>query len=597
MEAHDRLLSSEPAQERIALILSRGILHEFHKYYDEFKEIMGRSKKRFEERDWTGLQSDADQRLQLYVQAVDGTAAYASDILGSHAHDAAIWHRAQTTYDGLTTDPALGDLARAYFSTVKRRFFADEAQDWPQSRLDVAHHEEFIEDVQSVDRPRGPNEVEALLRVILALYPFDTPFFDLDGDLRQAAALIEDKLSESRAQTVALLKPIFFRNRRAHIIGRLWSLGRFTPFVVVLTHPEEGLRVAEVLLGQEDTSSLFSFTRSQFHVVTAHHRDLMGFLKSIAPQKSPADLYASVGYNNLAKSALLADMFRGLSQDGRQFQRTSGVNGTVMLAFELPGFRFVIKVIRDKFLPRRVETSRDKVKRRYRFVQYAERIGRIVDIFHFHHVRFEREWFEPGLLDELVAYAPSTVVVRGHEVIFNEFYAQRKVVPLDLYFRGEHDPTAVRRVVMDYGFLHKELAQRNIFSGDVVPNNYGVVSVGKTSMRVVSFDYDGYSRVTDMNFIDTSVSTVSDDDDDGDPWSVYDDWGSPEENMVIDEEWDVLPEKFRMTFGVPEPFREEFERVHGELYTARYWRNLQDDLKQRPEWVEAFPYHMIAKTR
>lgn len=607
------------AQDHLALFVARGILHGFRTYYSEFREIMGRSKRRFEERDWTGLHQDADQRLQLYVRAVDGSAAYVEDILGDSRADAELWRRTQASYDLLTVDPETGDLGRAYFGTVKRRFIPEDAADCDPSRLEVTHLEEFVEEVVFVDRPRGARPVEELLRAILERFPFETPFVDLDGDIRQAATLIEDRMSGVRGQRMALLKPLFFRAKRAHIIGRVWSLGRFVPFVIALTNqgpspgsegPSEsvapaepaGLRLAEVLVGQEETAALFSFTRSQFHVVTAHHRELMGFLKSLAPWKSPADLYASVGYNNLAKSAVLADLFQLLAKKGERFRRTPGISGTVMLTFEVPGSRFVIKLIRDRFLPRRVETTREKVKRRYRFVQYAERIGRIVDIFHFHQVRFQREWFDDSLLEELATSTPSTVDLDRDTVIFKELYVQRKVVPLDVYFRGDNDPAVTRRVVMDFGFLHKDLAARNIFTGDVVPNNYGVVSIGKRTMRVVSFDYDGYSRVTDMSFLDlgSSAAPQSDsadptEDAGGDPWSVYDDWDSPEERLVIDEEWDVLPDKFRFTFGIPEAHKEEFERVHGELYTARWWTRVQAELSGRPEYVDGFPYHMIAR--
>jgi isocitrate dehydrogenase kinase/phosphatase len=317
---------------------------------------------------------------------------------------------------------------------------------------------------------------------------------------------------------------------------------------------------------------------------------MMGFLRSLAPTKSPTDLYASVGYNNLAKSTLLSDLYRSLLTGKDKFKRTSGIGGTVMHAFELGDFRFVLKIIRDRFLPRRVDTSREKVMKRYRFVQYAERAGRILDIFHFHHVRFQRAWFEEQLLAELLETAPSTIHLDGDSVVFDEFYAQRRVVPLDVFYRSGADPAIVRRVVIDFGFLHKELAMRNIFTGDVVPNNFGVVSIGKRNMRVVSFDYDGYSRLTDMNFLATPVAVENEN-----PWAVYDDWDAPEDSMVIDEEWDIMPEKFRVTFGIPYQYREEFERVHEELYSASYWCGLQNSLRSRPEFVDAFPYPMITR--
>jgi isocitrate dehydrogenase kinase/phosphatase len=592
-------------KDRLATMVARGILHGFRVYYAGFKEIMGRSKRRFEERDWPGLQTDADERLTLYQRAIERSCEYVQAMLEERAFEALPWSHMRESYEIEGVDPANGDLALAYFNTVKRRFIPTGPEDFAPHSADAQHPEQFVEEVRVLEFSRGADAIPDLIRRILELFPFQTPYVNLEEDVGQVVHVLEDRLAEGVGRRpIAVLKPLFYRARRAHIIGRMWNRGRYIPLVIAITNSEQGLRLAEVLLGDEETSALFSFTRSQFHVVTAHHRELMGFLRSLAPAKSPADLYASVGYNNLAKSSLLADLFRTLAREDHKFRRTSGVNGTVMQAFELPEFRFVLKIIRDRFLPRRVETSRDKVMRRYRFVQYAERAGRILDIFHFHHVRFQRASFEEDLLEELLSTAPSTIHLDGDSVVFDEFYAQRRVVPLDVFYRSGVDAGIMRRVVIDFGFLHKELAQRNIFTGDVVPNNFGVVSIGKRAMRVVSFDYDGYSRLTDMNFFESRESKPSvpaaDEwppkfDENEDPWAVYDDWASPEETMVINEEWDILPEKFRVTFGVPVEMREEFERVHGELYTTGYWTNLQAQIRRRPEFVDAFPYPMLAK--
>lgn len=586
-----------PADEAITTTIATRILEGFHAYYAEFTQIMGRSKRRFEDRDWAGLQADAQERLNLYVRVVDAMCAEVERLLGARAADAEFWERIRRVYESRSTDPANGDLARAYFNTVKRRFIPVGAQDFEPAHIEVPHQERFEQEVWVLEPRAGRTALEDLLRSTLALFPFETPYVALDEDLRQAAELLEERLTEPlQRRPVTVLKPIFYRARRAHIIGRIWSTGRFVPLVIAITNSPEGLRISEVLLGDEETSSLFSFTRSHFHVVTAHHRELMGFLRSVAPAKSPADLYASVGYHNLSKSALLADLFRLVQQPGERFRRTPGIDGTVMIAFELPGSRFVLKLIRDRFRARRVETTRDKVMSRYRFVQHAERAGRILDIFHFQHVRVERAWFEDELLEELATFAPSQIVLEGSHVILREFYAQRKVIPLDVFFRGPIDPAVMRRVVIDFGFLHKELASRNIFTGDVVPNNFGVVSVGRRAMRVVSFDYDGYSRITDMRFLHASDPASAPAAAASSPWDVYDDWDAPEERMVLDEEWDVLPGKFRMTFGIPEAYREEFDRVHGELYSSGFWTQLQEDLRKRPEFVDAFPYPMIART-
>lgn len=562
--------------------LSRAIFHDFVAYYTEFKRIMARARRRFEERDWTGAQADADDRLSLYTSAIDGTARFVEDLLPEAARDPSLWERVRR-YDELhPADPSNADLAAAYASAVRRRFVPSEAKDHLGRRKDPPP----VPDNRLVERFEGFEGTEAVLRALLAKYPFDVPWADFDAALKRAAIAVEARYRRIGGQRgVESLRPLFFRGDKALIVARVVSGETFVPLALVLSNDDRGLDVADVLIGDDAADALFSPTHSHLHVVTDHHREMMAFLRSLAPELQPPAFYASVGYHNLSKASLLEDHYSRLAS-GEVFTRAPGVTGTVMLAFEIPSASFVLKIIRDRFLPRRVETSRQKIARRYQFVRHVHRAGRILDSFHFHHVRFERAQFDPALLDELLESAPSTVSLSGNGVIIREMYVQRKVLPLDVFFRDEGPSDRARWIALDLGRLHKELASRNIFTGDVAPNNFGVLTAGGRSMRVVSFDYDGYSRVTDMCFLDPPGAP---------PWAADDDFYDPEESMVIDEEWDVVPDKFRLTLGVPEAFRRDFDEVHADLYTSSYWISLQGSLRGRPEVVDAFPYAMLAR--
>ena len=68
-------------------------------------------------------------------------------------------------------------------------------------------------------------------------------------------------------------------------------------------------------------------------------------------------------------------------------------------------------------------------------------------------------------------------------------------VPLDVYVREAARPSAVDAVV-DFGQSIKDMASTNIFPGDLLPKNFGVTRHG----RVVFYDYDELSALTDINF-------------------------------------------------------------------------------------------------
>src|SRR5262245_3080509 len=136
-------------------MVARGVLHGFRVYYSGFKEIMGRSKRRFEERDWAGLQADADERLTLYQRAVERSAEYVGDMLKEHAGAPAMWRSMQEAYDLERVDLANGDLARAYFNTVKRRFIPAGAEDFLPHQSDAQHPEQFVQEVRVLEASRG----------------------------------------------------------------------------------------------------------------------------------------------------------------------------------------------------------------------------------------------------------------------------------------------------------------------------------------------------------------------------------------------------------------------------------------------------------
>jgi isocitrate dehydrogenase kinase/phosphatase len=67
------------------------IVAAFARYNTEYRAITRRAPERFENRDWSGSQSDVVERLELYSSMVNESVAGMRQQLGEHALDPRLW--------------------------------------------------------------------------------------------------------------------------------------------------------------------------------------------------------------------------------------------------------------------------------------------------------------------------------------------------------------------------------------------------------------------------------------------------------------------------------------------------------------------------
>jgi isocitrate dehydrogenase kinase/phosphatase len=238
--------------------------------------------------------------------------------------------------------------------------------------------------------------------------------------------------------------------------------------------------------------------------------------------------------------------------------------------FTMPGYDLVFKLIRDHF-PAIKPVTAQAIVQNYRLVFHHDRAGRLVEAQEFEHLKFDRARFSDALLDEFRRDADRTVVVGDDEVVIHHAYVERRVTPLDLHFR-EAPQADARAAVIDFGQAVKDLAASGIFPGELLPKNFGVTRHG----RVVCYDYDELSLLTDFCFL--PLPQARDDEDE-----------------YADEAWfgvgprDVFPEEFARFLSLPVPLREVLARSHGDLYGVAFWTEMQERVRSG-EIVDIFPY-------
>ena len=470
-----------------------GAIHRaFDEHHRAFRAITGRVRRRFEERDWEGIRRDTVEKLELPSRSLDETIAILRGQLGDRLCDRGIWEAMKAAY----TREILGrddfEIAQTYFNSLTRKVFphdgVDPALDYAAGELPVP----FQGWEMASARVYAVRRIDAgVIRRVLEDAGFQSPFRDLDGDAALAAERLEPGLAEAfggaEIDALDVLRPVFFRNKGAYLVGRARRGDARLPVVLALVNDREGLAVDAVLHTEDETSIVFSFARWYFHVDVDSPREVIGFLRSILPRKRVSELYISLGYKKHGKTELYRDLTAHIAHTDDRFVPAPGAAGLVMAVFTLPSYECVFKIIKDAF-PQQKHTTRERVMAKYRQVQLHDRVGRLVGFQEFEHLRIARARFAPELLARLLPVA-RTVSAAGDWVIIRHCYVERRVVPLDLYLQ-EMDAERAEAAVLEWGRCLKDLAAANIFPGDVLLKNFGVTRHG----RVLSYDYDELAR-------------------------------------------------------------------------------------------------------
>jgi isocitrate dehydrogenase kinase/phosphatase len=563
------------SDSRLANLTANAVLVGFEAYRDEFRAISRRAAGRFARCDWAGAVADAAERLDMYAGVIDGVERVVRETLGDRVGDRVVWASIKAVYSGLIARRDDWELAETFFNSVTRRIFATVGVDGSIEFVDSDFETPPVGGGSPVFHAHeARSDATELVETILRHDGLHAPYQDLRRDARLAARRLLDHLGRiglpERIDRAEVIEAPFFRRKGAYLLGRLAVGEVYVPFALALLNTDCGVVVDAVLTDENDISILFSFTRSHFHVDLDPPYRLVRSLKLLMPRKSIAELYIALGHHKHGKTELYRDLLHRLRDTDERFHLAPGTPGMVMVVFTMPGADVVFKVIRDRF-PAVKPTTPGGIRESYRLVFRHDRAGRLVEAQEFEHLQFDRERFEPALIEEFRRNADHTVDVGPDQVVVHHAYVERRVTPLDLHVRQASHEVASAAVV-DFGQAVKDLAASGIFPGELLPKNFGVTRHG----RVVCYDYDELGLVTDFSF--RSLPEASTDDDD-----------------LSDEAWfgvgprDLFPEEFSRFLGLPQPLREVLERSHGELCQVGFWQEVQARVR-RHEIMDLFPY-------
>jgi len=577
-EAAADLQAADP--EDIAAWIADTVYAGYVEYIAAFQNLTHRAAANFTSRSWTSQDADAIKRLLVHTEIVQRTVAEVHPHLRTTPDRRGTWRTARTAYKRRITQRTDLELAETFFNSVTRRIFTTIGVD----------NDVELRWFGASTLPRGLGRSEmfgtwtrtggsaAMVQSILESYDFGVSWVDLVGDARRAGARIDAFLLDSwdtlDLDGIDMLATVFYRNKGAYLVGRLRHLNRVTPIVFPIIHSDGGIQIDTVLLTESQASRLFSFTRSYFFVETPKPAELIGFCKSMLPMKSISELYTSVGFHQHGKTTLYRSLYRHMQNSHDKIMRARGTPGMVMSVFTLVSFNVVFKIIKDRFDPPK-NTTRQAVRDRYRLVAQHDRVGRMVDAHEFENLSFDRDRFDPDLLDELLTEASLTVRLEGDQVVISHVYTERQVYPLNLYLR-EMSADRAEAAALDWGWAIKDLAAANIWPGDLFTKNFGVTRHGS----VVFYDYDEIMLLDACRFRRIPQSDDHEHEMRSTPWFAV-------------EPGDIFPEQFPtfMSFptDVPREIWERFQTVHGDLFTPDFWIDVQGRLAE-DDVPEFYPY-------
>lgn len=551
---------------------------DFADFHASFLAATRRVRTLFERRDWAGVRRETVERMRMQSAYVGRSLNEVRGVIGRAGADPAArqtWRALKAAYSRQVVGRDDVELAKTFYNSLTRKVFShvgvDPEIDYQSDDIPLPYKGwEMAAARMYATRRVDPALVERILTDAGLEEPFASPVEDARLAAEVIARDVRKRFGGEEIEAVDILRPVFFRNKGAYLVGRARRGAEVMPLLFALLHEDDGVVVDAVLSTEEEASIVFSFARWYFHVHVDSPRQVIGFLQSILPRKRIAELYNSLGYLKHAKTELYRDFVAEVARAEEPFRVTRGQRGLVMAVFTLPAFDWVFKVIRDRFPPQK-STTRWEVMKRYRQVLEQDRVGRMVDFQEFEHLPLPRERFSGELLDELLAAAGDTVHVEGDHVVLDHLYVERRVTPLDVFLQ-DAGSEAAEAVVVDYGQCLRDLAAANVFPGDLLLKNFGVTRHG----RVVFYDYDEFSPLLELDFRRFPEATHPDQEMASEPWF------SVEEN-------DVFPEEMRRFLGLEGRLREVFEEHHAELFGIDFWRRMQA-AHQSGEMIDFFPY-------
>jgi len=565
-------------QAKLSQAIAETVLQGFNKHFKKFQQVTTGAQVRFELAAWEEQRAATLERILFYDKRVDEAIDNLRKSFDVNHLDESLWQKVKRKYVLLLLDHKQPELAETFYNSVFCRLFHRRYFNNDHIFVRSAVSTEYIEAERAAYHVFYPAELglRTTIHKVLQKCRYSTPFENIKRDVRNITKALCDYIRHRHRRAhlnfqIHVINAVFYRNKGAYIVGKAINEYDVFPFAVpVLNNEKGGLYVDTLLLGEDALSRLFEFSYAYFMVDHPVPSAIVNFLRELMPTRSKEDLYAAIGFQKQGKTDFYRDFLHHLKYSEDKLMTAPGVKGMVMAVFTLPSYPYVFKIIRDNFAPPK-DTNRKEVEAKYQLVKQHDRVGRMADMLEYSYVALPVKRFSEELLQELTNECAESIEIENEQIIIKHVYIERRMIPLDMDLADASDER-LERLIKGYGEAIKELAAANIFPGDLLFKNFGVTPLG----RVVFYDYDEVTYLTDCNFRKIPPPRYPEDELAAEPWYSV----GPH---------DIFPEEFA-TFLLGDPrIRKAFIKIHADLLEPEFWLQKQENIKAGV-FEDVFPY-------
>ena len=219
-----------------------GLVREaFLAYREGFARSTARARDSFARADWAALRRDSSERLDLYGACLAGALDGLRARLGERVHERPLWHAANRAFAQAVAGLPDAELAQTFFNSVTRRVFATAGVDPAIEFVELAFPPQPAP--EAVARTcRRRHDTAGLVARLLAHHALPCGFEDLGRDATLVAAEL-DARDPSPVEAIDSARPLFYRNRRAYVVGRVRRVsGSVHPIVIPLAERDRPRR-------------------------------------------------------------------------------------------------------------------------------------------------------------------------------------------------------------------------------------------------------------------------------------------------------------------------------------------------------------------
>jgi isocitrate dehydrogenase kinase/phosphatase len=295
-----------------------------------FNDITLCAKEYFEKRMYQDLFLRQQERYRLYGKFVREVFSDTQQLLGDQLYNIEYWKAIKKDFSKVIKDKPHKLNSETFYNSITRKVFVDKSFNSDYEFFDYTDYKPMPKyDTEIFDTIECTHFSKVAIKQMLQYFKYNVPFEDIDRDAQmifdEMAPTIIHQKSNLFLDRIEILKPVFYRNRGAFVVGRIFYKNWSMPIVIPLLNEEKGIFVDSVIYIPADISIIFSFTRASFFVYTKYPAQLIDYMKAMLTHKTVGELYDSIGYYRHGKTILYRDLMNYIHNHDDKFIIAPGI--------------------------------------------------------------------------------------------------------------------------------------------------------------------------------------------------------------------------------------------------------------------------------